>query len=350
MADEQLHPIKTPTHRFRVIRPGDAPQAWDDFVRSHPHGSVFHTAGMCRAFNQTRKYRSLALAAQDDSGKIQAMIAPVRVDAISSLTRALTSRAVMFAEPLCSPEPESAIAVRRLLSRHDSNVCHSTLYTEVRSMHAAVKECPILEQANYKPHAFLNYVIDLSQSKEQLWRNVGKQMRGNIRRSFNRGVEIDMGNSPELQRRAYAQIHQSLRRAMVPCPSSQLFEAVCRELGGVLQVRVAHIHGRDVAGTISLAWGDRFFAWYGGTNRPRCLHPFACIVWDEIQWAHDHGLQRYDFGGAGEPNRYYGPREFKSRFHGDLVQIGRCRKVYSPRLLALAQRGYDSLKSIANSV
>ncbi|QDV68812.1 FemAB family protein [Rosistilla carotiformis] len=341
--------MKTSEHRFQIIRPGDAPGAWDAFVDAHPLGSVFHSAGMCRAFDQARRYRSLAIAAQDAAGKIQALIAPVRVDAVSGFTRALTSRAVMFAEPLCSAEPVGAAAAERLLSRHDATVGTSTLFTEVRSLQAAVGDCPTLAAAGYQPRPFLNYVIDLSLSKQQLWRNIGKPMRGSIRSSLKRGVKIEVGNSLELQRRAYAQIRQSLRRAMVPCPSSGLFAAVQQELGTVLQVRVASYQGRDVAGTISLAWGDRYFAWYGGTSRPRSLHPFACLVWDEIQWAHDHGFRHYDFGGAGDPNRSYGPREFKSRFHGELIEIGRCRKVYSPRLLAIAERGYRSLKTIAGS-
>ncbi|QDS88718.1 FemAB family protein [Rosistilla ulvae] len=344
-----MHPIKTPSLRYRIIYPSDAPSEWDAFVHAHPDGSVFHTAGMCRAFDQSRRYQSLAIAAQDAHGQILAMIAPVRIDAISTLARALTSRAVMFAEPLCGAHPQASVAAEQLLAKHDASVCKSTLYTEIRSLRAAVVDCPTLASAAYQPRAFLNYVIDLTQSKQQLWNNIGKQMRGNIRRSLNRGVTIEVGNSPELQRRAYAQILQSLRRAIVPCPNIDLFLAVQQELGDVLQVRVASFRGHDVAGTISLAWNDRYFAWYGGTNRPRSLHPFACIVWDEIQWAHDRGLRYYDFGGAGDPNRSYGPREFKSRFHGDLVQIGRCRKVYSPRLLALAERGYESLKSLAGS-
>ncbi|WP_417734804.1 GNAT family N-acetyltransferase [Rosistilla oblonga] len=344
-----MHPIKTPFPPLRLIRPCESPRAWDAFVAAHRFGSVFHSTGMCRAFNRSRRFHSLAIAAEDVDGQIQALIAPVRIDAITRFTRALTSRVVMFAEPLCSDSPVASEAVRWLLSKHDATVGNSTLFTEIRSLHAPVTACPTLASAKYEPRAFSNYVIDLSLDKQQLWNNIGKQMRGSIRRTLNRGLQIEVGNSPDLQRRAFAQIRHSLRRAMVPCPDLDLFLAVQKELGDVLQVRVASYRGRDVAGTISLAWGDRYFAWYGGTTRPRSLQPFACLVWDEIQWAHDRGFRHYDFGGAGDPNRSYGPREFKSRFHGEFIQLGRCRKVYSPRMLALAERGYQSLKSIARS-
>ena len=103
------------------------------------------------------------------------------------------------------------------------------------------------------------------------------------------------------------------------------------------------MQGKDLAGTIGLCYGPRYFAWYGGTSRPPGLHPFACLVWDEIQQSHQQGLAIYDFGGAGRPEEEYGPRVFKSRFHGQLVNHGRFRRVFSRGKLALAERGYKSL-------
>ncbi len=334
---------------LKFVLPSDIPGAWDAFVQSHPAGNVFHLSGMHRAFNDASKYASLAVGAVDACGDIQAMIVPVRVDTGTSLTRKFTSRAVMFGEPLCYPNETSIEATRRLLEHHDSTVSRDVLFTEIRSLRKKISDCPILADSGYEPKSFCNYIVDLSLSQDDLWSKIGKQMRGNISRSQRRGIVIETGNSRELVERARLQIQRSHRRSIVPTPRIDLFESVQRHLGDVLQVRVATYEGADVAGTIGLAWNDRFFSWFGGTSRPSALHPFACIVWDEIKWAHDHGFRYYDFGGAGDVNCAYGPREFKSRFHGELVHYGRCCKVHSPRLLAIAEGGYRSLKRIAGT-
>lgn len=334
---------------FRIIAPNDAPEKWDAFVQSHPAGNVFHLAGMHRAFSEASNYASLAQAAMDRDGEIQALIAPVRVDAGTTLTRKFTSRVIMFGEPLCYPNETSIAAVSMLLERHRADVSHDALLTEIRSVRTRISDCPILAGLGYEPKTFCNYVVDLSLSEDVLWSNIGKQMRGNISRSLRRGVVIETGNSRELIERARRQVQRSHRRSIVPTPKIDLFDSAHNHLGDVLQVRVATREGVDIAGTIGLASGDRFFAWFGGTSRPSSLHPFACIVWDEIKWARNQGFRYYDFGGAGDINQPYGPREFKSRFHGELVHYGRCCKVHSPRLLAIAEGGYWSLKRLTGT-
>ncbi len=334
---------------FKIIAPTEAPGKWDAFVRSHPAGNVFHLAGMQQAFNDASKYVSLANAAVDERGEIQAMIAPVRVDAGAALTRNITSRAIMFGEPLCYPNETSIAAINMLLERHESAVSHDALLTEIRSVRKKISDCPILAGLGYEPKSFCNYIVDLSLSEDILWSNISKQMRGNISRSLRRGVAIETGNSRELIERARQQIQRSHRRSIVPTPKIDLFISAQDHLGDVLQVRVATHEGTDIAGTIGLAWGDRFFAWFGGTSRPASLHPFACVVWDEIKWARSQGFRYYDFGGAGDANQPYGPREFKSRFHGELVHYGRCCKVHSPRLLAILEGGYRSLKRLTGT-
>ena len=339
----------SPESTSRIITPNKDPGAWDAFVQSHPAGNVFHLAGMHRALNDTSKYVSLANAAVDERGDIQAMIVPVRVDSGTALTRNLTSRAIMFGEPLCYPSETSIAAMNMLLERHESAVSDDVLLTEVRSVRKKISDCPILAGLGYEPMTFCNFIVDLSLSEDVLWSKIGKQMRGNISRTLRRGVAIETGDSRAFIERARKQIQRSHRRSIVPTPKIDLFESVRHHLGGVLQVRVATHNGLDVAGTIGLAWGDRFIAWFGGTSRPASLHPFACIVWDEIKWARNQGFRYYDFGGAGNANHPYGPREFKSRFHGELVHYGRCRKVYSPRLLAIAEGGYRSLKRLTGT-
>ncbi len=329
--------------------PAECGKAWDRFIVDHPRGTVFHTAAMTRAVNQAPQHESFARAAVDEQGTILALLSSVRVNTLGGWASRLASRAIMYAEPICLDTPAGHEALAGLLQLHDRHMAPRTVFAEVRLVSASA--CEKMYASNeYQKIDFLNYIVDLRRSEAELWQSIGKSTRGKIKRSARRGVSIEQNCSPAGVSRAYAMIRKSLKRSGIPVVNQALFMAVLEELPNCLQVRLATHAGRDVAGTLGLQYGDRYYAWYGGTTRPQGIDPFACIVWDEILQSHRAGLSWYDFGGAGSPEKVFGPREFKSRFHGQLTDYGRFRKVYAPRKLALAERGYQSLVAILKTV
>ena len=51
----------------------------------------------------------------------------------------------------------------------------------------------------------------------------------------------------------------------------------------------------------------------------------------------EQGFDLFDFGGAGRPDEHYGPREFKAKFGGELVDFGRDVLVHTPMRLRLSR-------------
>jgi serine/alanine adding enzyme len=200
---------------------------------------------MCRSFDQSRRFGSLAIAARDEHQQIQALIAPIRVETFLPVAPSLTARAIMYGKPLCEPTDQSIAAMRFLLQHHASTAKRSVLLTEVRSVNSAVNQCPMLAEEGYLPKRFGNFVVNLAATQDELWRRVGKQMRGNISRSTRRGVTINTGSSSALARRAHTIIQRTLRRSMIPFPGIDLFENVRANLGETLQVRVATFEGEE---------------------------------------------------------------------------------------------------------
>lgn len=66
-----------------------------------------------------------------------------------------------------------------------------------------------------------------------------------------------------------------------------------------------------------------------------------------LQWGIQHDLSVFDFGGAGHPDETYNVRDFKSRFHGRLVNHGRFIKVYSRPRYHLARAAYTLVRRLA---
>jgi lipid II:glycine glycyltransferase (peptidoglycan interpeptide bridge formation enzyme) len=149
-------------------------------------------------------------------------------------------------------------------------------------------------------------------------------------------------NTAEGIQKLYDYVEASYARSQVPVPDKSLFEATLAHLPrDWYRVVIAYWDGKPVASSIDLIYGGMVYGWYGGTLRLPGIAANACITWNSIEWAAAHGQRIYDFGGAGRPDEPYPPRDFKSKFGGELVQYGRYRKVYSRWKLALAERAYS---------
>ena len=324
---------------FQIVTPSG--EAWDAYVRQHPHGSIFHTSAMIRAFAATNGLEPYAYAAADTSGKIVALLVSCHVKTLSRFS-AMSSRAVQFAEPLCDPDSTGVAALTELIALHDKHMRSLALLCEVRTICAPSCEMKVLTASGYEHLDYINYVVDIKQDEETLWGNVNKRMRQKIRSTHCKGVVLRDDNSPEGVRRLYRLLQVSYGRARVPLFGRDLFENTLASLPlGCVRLRTAFRDDAAVASVISLAFGDRVYSWYGGTLRLNGLSPFACIVWDDIVWSKANGYSHYDFGGAGWPHESYGPRKFKADFGGTEVRYGRYLLTYSKLRLKVAKLAYQ---------
>ena len=69
-------------------------------------------------------------------------------------------------------------------------------------------------------------------------------------------------------------------------------------------------------------------------------HPNELLRWHILQWGMEHGYELFDFGGAGKPDEAYSVRDFKSKFGGELVSLGRNIYVHRPHILRFSTYAY----------
>lgn len=323
---------------FEIV--GSEHDAWDTYVQNHPSGSIFHTRAIIRAFAATGSVDPTALAALDESGRIVAMLVSCHVKTLRDFS-SLSSRAVLYAEPMCDSTPQGMAALQRLLTRHDEQMRGRALLCEVRSICQPGCERDVLLQCGYDHRDYINYIVNLDAPIDALWQRVNKNLRQKIRATLRKGIELRDDNSPAGIERLYRLLQFSYGRARVPLLGREMFQAVldCLPTGSV-RIRTAFDGEKPVASIISLLHGGRIYSWYGGTLRLAGLSPFACLVWDDICWGEQHGYTTYDFGGAGWPHEDYGPRKFKASFGGAEVRYGRYLLTYSKLRLRLAELAY----------
>ncbi len=315
---------------------------WDQFVEDHPKGSIFHTSQMVRVFQHTKGHRPQALASVTPAGDITALLVGVRVQTLPPPMGRLSSRAIMYAEPLCHEHPHSMKALSQLVARHDTRMGRSVLFAEVRPLLAPGSERIVLERAGYEYLEYLNYLNDVSLPIEVMWSNLHRNSRYAIRQCEKRGLEVRDVPADIAVDQLYPLLKLSYGHSGVPLADRSMFDAVVRELPvGMAKFFAVYDGDTPVAMDVMLAYKDRVYLWYGGVARSAEGSPCSLLRWFELQWAHQQGYAICDSGGAGWPNIPYGVRDFKRKFGGDLVQYGRYRKVYSPWTLAVAEKVYN---------
>ena len=318
---------------------------WNQFVISHSKGSVFHTLEMVACYQQVDRNSPLAIAATNDRGEIVAMLVAVRVSSLPRPLDSLGSRAIGYCEPICNEDAQGYAGLKLLIDTYDLKMKSNSLFSEIRPLMPVGKDRNVLESFGHHWLNYLNYIVRTDCSVDRAWERLSKSCRSQTKRSCKRGVEVEITNSHTGIDTMYALIAESYSRSRVPLVDVRLFhEALDRLQAGTVQVRIARYHDHVVAGGIGLVFKGRFYAWYGGSKRMNGVYPFNCLTWDEIQWCCENDVSDYDFGGAGWPDEEYGPRDFKARFGGQLTQLGRYRKTYSPWKLALAEKGYSAVR------
>ncbi|MBI4787674.1 MAG: GNAT family N-acetyltransferase [Chloroflexi bacterium] len=336
-------------NKFTVVRTLD-PKRWDEFVCRHPKGSIFHTRWMMEVYRGTVNYAPSFLAALDPAGEVAALLLSARVQTLPDPLGRLGSRALFYAEPLCREDEVGQQALTVLLREHEAEMRDKTLFAEVRPLHAAGVERTVLERCGYQFEEYLNFLIDLTKPRDELWRAMTNSCRANIRRGLKRGVAIADETTEQGVEILYDLLRASYARAQVPLADKSLFRCGLEVLGprDMLRVFIARLDDKPIGASVVLLFKQRVYEWYWGVQRMVSVYPAEVVTWHRIEWGQQHGYVLYDFGGAGSPYKPYGVRDFKRKFGGERVNFGRYRKIYSPWRMALAEKGYDIARNLVN--
>ncbi len=318
---------------------------WRHFVDSHPDGNIFHTPEMFEVFERARAHRPELWATLNEGGEIVALFTPVHISVKEGPMRYLTTRAVTYGSILVQPTPEGQQGLDRLLSAYRAESWRSArLFTELRHISDASVFRPVLEKNGFRHEEHLNYLIDLEQPLDAVWEQIAKPARKAVERAQRRGTTAEVVQDRDCVAQVHRLLQKTFSHAQVWLADSSLLEAAFDVLvpKGMLRMRLARGEGVPAATSVELEYKGVIFLWYFGWDRQfRAFYPNDALIWDSLQSGVERGYRCYDWGGAGVPNKPYGPREFKSKYGGQLVNYGRATNVHRPLALALSRAGYE---------
>ena len=339
---------------LRVTRQPDE-AAWRDFVATQPGANIFHTPEMADVFARAAGHRVPTWGTVDRNGVLLALFLPVEVTVgghmprlAQGVTRAFMARAVAYGGTACAGGEVGRRALIELLGAYRRRA-GPVLFTEVRHLCNVPDARAALREAGFVHERHLNFLIRLDRSEADLWGALSRSARQRIRSGERKGVDVEVvtgtdgGTDTGAAGEAYRLLEVVYRRARVPLADHSLFDAAVSVLGprGMCRLVIARLGGEVIGARFVLLHRGRIIDWYAGSDRTFAAYsPNELLVWHVLRWGCEHGYDLFDFGGAGRPDEQYGPREFKAKFGGELVDFGRDVLVHTPVRLRLSRATY----------
>jgi len=310
---------------------------WTSFLDSQPGSSIFQSPVLNRVYEKTVGFRPFVLAAGSHE-EVSALVSGAIVSHSAGSLARLASRAIVIGGPL--GEKSSFPAVLGALDRLAGK---SALCTQIRNLREPSDKA-VFVSLGYRWEDHMNFVVDLDQAEEALWRGLSKARRKAIERADRIGLKV-IELKTEHVHAAYDLLLETYSRARVPLADCSLFENAIEMLGprGQLWAVAALRDDTLCAVRFVLRWKRTLFDWYAGSSElGRTSHADEWLVWQLFLKGLQQGCVEFDFGGAGPPGTSYGPGEFKRRFGGTSINPGRFQKVYRPLRLRLSKVAFDA--------
>ncbi len=313
---------------------------WRWFVENHPDGNIFHTPEMFEVFAHSKGYEPRLWAATQGE-RVLALFLPVEVSVASGLLRSFTTRSVVYGGTLYHSENQGRMALSKLIQKYQQETKHRVLFTELRNLAEDHNLQSAIQESGFEFEDHNDYIVNLALPIEQVWANIHKSARKEIRQAQRKNpVSIRMVEDRHSLHKWYKLIKESFSWNHVPLADISLFESAFDILypKGMIQFLIGSTpDGQDIAASVALLYKKTIYGWYRGFDRKYgfCL-PNDQMVWHVLQWGAENGYGVFDFGGAGRPNEPYGPRNFKAKFGGRLVNYGRNTYVHSSYRLKLS--------------
>jgi len=293
---------------------------WDAFALAQPYHNFFQSGSFAQMFFDHPRYGTkLLVARHSSSGKILGGLVGLCITEKSGVFAQLTTRVVINGGPLIAAGAEAVLPFLLEQAKSlfaDRPVCYTEIWC-MQPQDALLGFYP----PGYSHSGHLNFFIETESAWDKIFLRFSSALRKTIRNNSQILVIDEVQSSEELAE-FYKCLQDTYRRVRVPLIPFDVFERVFESKLGLFILGRAN--GEIVAVRVALPFGDELYDWYaGGYETQRHINGNALLVNYMLQQASMRGIKRFNFGGAGKPDKPYGPRDFKRRFGGELVNHGR---------------------------
>jgi hypothetical protein len=310
-------------------------EAWDKFLELSPMASWFQSYS-CYQFYCQLSFLTPFVYAVESVGQLKGLVCGYLIAEGGVIKSKFSRRAIIPGGALFSNDISTEV-VELLLVGLKTELQHKTIYVEFRNLNNYSTYKDVFQRIGFKYKPHLNFHIDLT-TVDEVFSKLSDSKKRQVRQTLKAGVSYEMTRRAEDITEFYkilSELYQN--KIKLPLFPVEFFEKIIKDSMG--QLIVLKENAIVLGGILCVVDKNTVYEWFvcGLDQRTQKIYPSALATWAGIKHAIDEGCSRFDFMGAGKPDRDYGVRDFKARFGGDLVEHGRFIYIFKPVVFNLAK-------------
>lgn len=299
-----MNTMPTITREYLLAAPPTRADEWDDFVKSHEHGTFCHLHGWQEVLTETFPLQPRYLAAWDADGNVRGVMPLFRWRSLMHGRRYVSVPALNYGGPIGDP---SAVATLLDHARHIASSEEAML--ELRTAHP-VPRTPVQSRK-------VTVVRQLPPTADALWGELPSKLRSQIRRPQKAGLTVRFGNAllPDF----YSVWSTNMRDLGTPVLPRRFFNAVEQAFPELLMVGCVFAGDEPVAAGAGFLFRDRFeMTWASSLRSHSRDAPNMLLYWSFMEEAIRRGARSFDFGRC-TPGE--GTHRFKMQWGGESIPL-----------------------------
>lgn len=317
---------------------------WEDLLRESSYRNAFQTLKCYEFYCSLSFMESFIFAVCEDDVLKGVIVGYIQKDG-GKIKQFFSRRAIINGGPLIT-EDISELALEKLLFECRTQLKKKAIYVEMRNYndYSKYKNSFINSGFIYEQH--YNFHVDCL-DKTTMWHKISESKRRQINKAIKSGVYI-VEATTEMEIRSFYCLLSTLYKEKVKTPLVDYLFFSKFYSSGLGKILLVKFEDNVIGGILCPILNcNVIYEWFvvGMDNEYKSYYPSVMATWAAIDYACSHGIERFDFMGAGAPNDGgYGVRDFKAKFGGELVEHGRFKCVNNKLLYEIGKLGVELLK------
>ena len=294
---------------------------WDNLILSSSSSNFFQSKECYQFYKELSFLEPLLIAVEEDD--ILVGLACGYILSEKAVIKSVFSKRAIIPGGLLLDNNISESALSELLDGLKEFFSKRIIYFEIRNLADYSKYKIDFINKGYKYNQHLNYHIDTSQKSEELLKNLSTSKRRQISLSQKNGAYYSEITEVSDVKQFYQLVSALYTKICKPLFPLEFFEKIVTHT--FAKLILIKKDNRVLGGILLVLDNHSSYEWFicGENNLYPQIYPSVLATWSGIEYAVTNKKYRFDFMGAGQPNKNYGVRDFKSKFGGTLVEYGR---------------------------
>lgn len=314
-------------------------EKWEGFYKNHNWANIYQTFEMFEFWSDLKNHTSFIFFLESDIGECLAFTTGVIVPKGESKTKHPDKSAIIYGEPLIKDNNKEIFNF--FIKKIGKFLKFKSKYIEFRNFGSDLtfKQDFLNNKWKYTPK--LNYIIHLT-SEEEVFSKFSSSRKRQINKAIKEGVEISFKKTNENIKGVYnilsAVFKVNDKVMILPIPDfTFLSNLLLLDNSGIVTLRYDH---KIIGGAFFLFDQNSIYLWFrGGLNREyNKQSPDAVVDWAVMKFGIKNKITFFDFLGAGTKGQENRLRTYKSRFGGELIEIGMYSRVNFPLLFRIENK------------